>query len=145
MFKKIAVGIDGSLHSFKALVAACHIAKALNIDKIEVIHVIPKTPPYAEPSTYLAAPDAQYLEFLEEVGRNALNHAEQIARNHGVTIEKILLEGNPVEELVKYAEQEKIDLLVLGRRGLGKEHKPGIGSVSLAVASNTQRSLLIVH
>ncbi len=141
-FKKIAVGVDGSAYSFKALEVACRIAKLFNAETVQAIHVVPTKLPYASSS---AAPEAHYLDFLREMGKEALNCAEKVANKHGVVLEKVMLEGDPVEQLAKHVQESKVDLLVLGRRGLGKESQPGVGSVSLAVASNVDCSLLIIH
>jgi len=141
-FKRIAVGVDGSAYSFKALEVACRMAKLFNTEIVQAIHVVPTRLPYAASS---ALPEAHYLDFLREMGKEALNCAERIASKHEVSLEKVLLEGDPVEELAKHVQESRVDLLVLGRRGLGKESQPGVGSVSLAVASNVECSLLIVH
>lgn len=51
--------------------------------------------------------------------------------------------GNRLEEILKKVSEEKIDLIVMGRRG--KILQTGLGSVSKAVIKNAKIPVLLVN
>ena len=59
---------------------------------------------------------------------------------------KVLHGGNPAEEILKYSQSKKIDLIVMGNVGLtGISKIKMLGSVSRDVLENSKCPVLIVH
>ncbi|WP_370574092.1 universal stress protein [Methanomethylovorans sp.] len=50
-------------------------------------------------------------------GEKAIDHVEEIAKKAGVDVEKKVLEGNPGNEIIRFAHENDIDLIVMGRLG----------------------------
>jgi nucleotide-binding universal stress UspA family protein len=75
----------------------------------------------------------------DRVIRRALDAAEE----HGVQASGQVLEGDPAEEIVAFAESRRVDLIVIGSRGLGALAGTLLGSVSRAVVQHTQAPVLV--
>jgi nucleotide-binding universal stress UspA family protein len=123
IFRQILVGFDGSEQSKKAADTAIGLARCLDA-KILVLAVA--RPP--EPATSVE---------LEAVIDDAKEHFEQAfiavreaAKNADVELKTDVLVGHPAEQIIHRAEQDKVDLIVLGRRGTSTFHKWILGSVS---------------
>ena len=64
----------------------------------------------------------------------------------GFTLQSMVLYGNPAEEILKFSESEKIDLIVMGNVGLGGLSKiKTLGSKSRNVLETSKCYVLIVH
>ncbi|MBA1147950.1 universal stress protein [Ectothiorhodospiraceae bacterium WFHF3C12] len=81
---------------------------------------------------------------IRAVADHHLSHAQQLARDTGVRhVETRLLEGAPpANQLVRAAEAERCDLIVIGNRGLGAIKSLFIGSVSRRVTEHAGTSCL---
>ena len=77
-------------------------------------------------------------EMLREDAENALELVRTLADQRGVTVETHVLEGPPQREIVRYAEEEGCDLVVMGTHGRGGIDRLLLGSVAEKVvrASN---------
>ncbi len=79
---------------------------------------------------------------LEEVKRNYLDklkkEAERIVRREkvkGVKVNYDVEVGDPPEEILKYAEEGGYDLIVVGRRNLGRFERFLMGSISSKIVN----------
>lgn len=138
VFNKILVAVDGSKCSDYALEKALALAKLLQA-KLTVVHVVPKMPPYG---TEVAAADTPYREFLIDQGRKVLNYALARVSELEVKAEGRLLEGSPAEEVIRLAEEECYDLVVVGSRGAGVT-RAELGSVSERVVRYSPAPVLV--
>ncbi|EJN59179.1 universal stress protein [Halogranum rubrum] len=77
-------------------------------------------------------------EMLHEDAEQALTTVRELAEQHGVPVETHVLEGSPQREIVRYAEEEGCDLVVMGTHGRGGIDRLLLGSVAEKVvrASN---------
>jgi len=74
-------------------------------------------------------------ETLGAVGERVLEHAEEIARDRGVdTVVKRVEDGKPVDRILAVANEENVDLIVSGARGLSDLKALLVGSVSHKLA-----------
>ncbi|NQT09603.1 MAG: universal stress protein [Desulfobacteraceae bacterium] len=62
-----------------------------------------------------------------------------------VADEIIIKRGNPVEQIVKVAEEQNCDLIVMGRYGHGTLKDAMIGSTARRVLRRTQKALFVVR
>jgi nucleotide-binding universal stress UspA family protein len=69
---------------------------------------------------------------------------EEKAVKAGVRYETKILHGEPGPEIVKYANENKVDLIVLGSRGLNALQELVLGSVSHKVAKRAHCPVMIV-
>ena len=135
MFKNILVPFDGSKYAEKALLYAANLAKEYG-SKVTVIHVaIKKVYPLAETAVVIDT---------EKEGQEILKNSESQAKALDITAEYALVIGNPADEILKYATNNKIDLIVMGSRGLSDIKAFFLGSVSKKVSQRAECPVLIV-
>lgn len=134
--RRILVAVDGSPQSIRAVRMALNIAKAVgaSIDFISVSEL-------SDIPTLMA--EAQN-EQSEEYARLALGMSMKLALAKGVKAEVVLRKGHPAGQIVRYADEIKPDLIVLGSRGLSGARGAILGSVSTAVSRSTGYAVLIV-
>ena len=97
-------------------------------------------------STHRARKDFQkYMEEYTDAEEESLfSRLEKILTEKGVKFEMIALSGNPADEIVKYAEENGFDLIIIG----GKE-KRGFarlfGTTSTRIAKRAKTEVVIVR
>ncbi len=70
----------------------------------------------------------------------------QIARRKGAKeVETITENGEPADRILKCADREGADLIVMGSRGLGRGGKFLVGSVTLTVSQRSKCSCITVR
>jgi hypothetical protein len=69
---------------------------------------------------------------MKSRGEDILGKAKDIAKAHGIAkVNTILSTGtSPAHEIVSFAEKEKMDLIVIGSRGIGATQRFLLGSVA---------------
>lgn len=71
---------------------------------------------------------------LDAIASLTLQDAEKVAKAARLsTIDKTLLKGDPAENILSVAKKERADVIVLGRRGMGRLARLLVGSVSQKV------------
>lgn len=77
-------------------------------------------------------------QMLREDAEQALSVVRELAEDRDVAVETHVLEGPPQREIVRYAEEEGCDLVVMGTQGRGGIDRLLLGSVAEKVvrASN---------
>lgn len=137
MFSKILVALDGSAHARKAAQVAVDIALkyGARVTFLAVTRELHLTEPMRR---FLAAEnlmgEPQYL--IDEMTKTILSQARDCAREQGLKdFTTIIREGQPARTIVTYAEDRDMDLIVMGRRGLGDVEGTLLGSVSHKVTS----------
>jgi nucleotide-binding universal stress UspA family protein len=91
-----------------------------------------------------ATPAALHHE-PNEHDRAPLDEAASIAALKGIDSTTELLAGDPVDEIVAYADTIGADLIVIGSRGHGAIAGALLGSVSRGVMHETRRPVLVVR
>ncbi|NWG11398.1 universal stress protein [Candidatus Bathyarchaeota archaeon] len=154
MFEKILVPLDGSEHSIKALEVATQIAKKFE-GKITLIHVYSITPGpvmMPEPTTLtpsgfpVMAPTeiSKVVDAARKAGNRILEDGEQKVKAEGVQVEKIIVEGHTVQEIVRTAKEGKFHLIVIGARGVSHIRELLLGSVTDGVIHHASSPVLVV-
>ena len=154
MFEKILVPLDGSEHSTRALGKAVEIAKKFG-SKITLIHAysVSVQPIMMPEPTVMSMPGIPVLtagevtrvtDAARKAGNNILQDGEAKVKAEDVEVEKLLLEGHAVQEIVRVAKEGNFDLIVMGARGLSKIKVILLGSVSDAVIHHATCPVLIV-
>lgn len=142
MYKRILVPIDGSEHSLKALEIAKELGEKFQseIYILSVIQEITRIDPV--PASY-AVIDV-IPEGAVDITTQILEKAEMNLRPYGYKIHTEYKIGKPAEEILKYADNKDISLIVIGNRGLGAFSRTFLGSVSNKVINNTKRPVLLI-
>lgn len=158
LFQRILVPYDGSKFSDKAFENAIGIAR-LSGSNTEVIllHITPNIPvpltferPVYSAKTGKSIPLTQYIqELTEEMEENASKMLEDVRKKYTdkeIKIENVLLHGYPPEKIIEFANEQKVDLIVIGSVGLsGLSKVRALGSVSRNVSERASCPVLIVH
>jgi nucleotide-binding universal stress UspA family protein len=146
---KILVTIDGSQNANRALSAAINIAKKFNSTLI-ILHVV-AIPSALITSSAIGMPSdsvQSYYELQEADVKSYMDKGEADARAHGIVelkSEVIRANESVVEEIINFATDENVDLIVIGTRGLGGFKKLLQGSVSSGVVANAPCNVLVVR
>jgi nucleotide-binding universal stress UspA family protein len=169
MIKTILVPTDGSEHAKKAVLLAADIAEKFDA-RMVVLHVMSSGPlpeslvrmaetehvtaPRSEPSI-ASTPEGKYPasiifgqrdgkpEIRRFVGERIVSEAEKIARDKGVkNVHCVIEDGDPGKEILRHAEEETANLIVMGSRGLGDLRGLLMGSVSHKVSQLSPCSCL---
>jgi nucleotide-binding universal stress UspA family protein len=152
LFQKILVPLDGSEHSLKALDEASQIAK-MSSAKLTLIHVYsvqpimisePSPSGYLGPPVFTGADVSRMIEAAEKFGNRILQDGEQRIRATGVQVEKKLVEGHTVQEIVRAANDGNFDLIVIGARGLSHIKEMFLGGVTDAVIHHAHCAVLVI-
>jgi len=152
MYKNILVAIDGSEPSNHALEQAIKIATKFKakLTMLAVIQrvMIPIFPDEGFGGVPLSAAKdmAQYQDKMRLVYQNVLDEAQaKIKEDHpNLEVEAILKEGRPSATITDYAENDGVDLIVMGSRGIGGYTGWILGSTSRKVVDSCTRPILIV-
>jgi len=128
MYENILVAIDGSLSSLNALRQSFQITKS-------GITVVCVAPPYEGDLEIL---DLGLLKtdlhsLLRAPCDKALAAAEETATQETALIKTLCEVGRPHEGIVEVAQASGCDLIVMGRKGLGKIERALMGSVQARV------------
>lgn len=141
MIKRLLVPLDGSELSERALVMAGDLAESLNATMI-LARVVP--PPVAGRSY---AP--HLLEQLQEAHtKEAQQYVDAIARrarNDRLTVETRVPAGDVATTLIRLAQQEDCDLIVMGSHGMGGLGWHVFGSVAQKVLHGSTVPVLVVR
>jgi len=138
MFRKILVAVDGSEHARAALDLAIDLARRYQAP-LCLLHAFPHV------SDLLGTPQYQHLIAVRSMAGQHLLEAAQTQVGDIVPVETQLIEGPPAPAILRVAEEEGCDLIVLGSRGRGQITGLLLGSVSSAVAQRARCPVLIVH
>jgi nucleotide-binding universal stress UspA family protein len=140
---KVLVPIDGSKHSTEGLRVASHFAKT-NKAKITILNAIASV---ADVDLELSASDRdRLLESLKRRGEDLLAKAKDQMKAHGIAdISTVLVTGDsPAQEIVAFAEKEKIDLIVIGSKGKSATARFLLGSVASKVVKYSHCCVYVV-
>lgn len=136
-YKKILVAVDGSAQADKAVREAVKIAKR-NETTLFVLNVKDDIQLYG--SAY-GVP--LILENIEEQSRAIIERAANIIKKQ-VEFESYRLEGSPKKEIVSFAQEHDIDLIVIGVTGKGAFDRLVVGSTTAYVIDHARCNVLVV-
>jgi universal stress protein A len=142
--KRILFPTDFSEFSSAALDCASYLASAtdarlyiLHVDELKDVSV-PAIPPVEGGYFYAAAWDDERREELQEMLSKTVPTAANIAYEHR------LLTGSPTMQILQFAEQESVDLIIMGSHGRTGFARLVMGSVAQAVMRGAKCPVLIV-
>ena len=149
LFSKILVPIDGSEPSFHAARIASNIADKFQ-SEIIVLYVVvsPSKSEYAN-LTGLVTPKQidMIIENAKKESKNWFKRIEDMVKEENSNIKispKVILTGVAVYgEVIQYAQQESIDLIVIGTRGRSGIKKLLLGSTASGVVTYANCPVLV--
>ncbi len=128
---KILVPVDGSSHSKKALEFACRFAHVYGA-KLLVLHVVHNAPgsdtvAFGSASVTIEASQKN----LEKAGAGLMKAVRKlVAESECRDAETIVRGGLPTQQILSCAKKERVEIIVMGSRGLSDIKGLLLGSVS---------------
>lgn len=152
MFTKILLPLDGSALAEKAIPHAIEFARIFN-SRINLLHVLPSEPNdeqtlHAEPLNWQLhkAKTERYMHDAANRIRASLEIQETDDETDcGGRVSVIILEGKVAENIVDFAQDEEIDLLVISTHGSSGLSRWNLNSVSMKVVSLIYKPVLIIR
>jgi len=159
MVKNILVPYDGSKHAETALELAADLAARYGA-RLHVMHVllrgdVPKEirelssvegdrePPIAIGGGFVEA--SLPKEVLQSIAENLLERAQKTAKEHGAeNVEATWHQGDPARVILEQAQEQGVDMIVMGSRGLSDLKGLLVGSVSHKIAHLFEGSVVTV-
>ncbi len=141
---KTLLAVDGSDNSYEAVHVLKYLARAEQLTLLHALNV--PRPAYPMMLPEVAEEIYKTLEqSMREDGERLLNRVQSLLPLHAGPSTKHLRMGPPAEEIVSMAEEQKVDLIVMGARGLGPIKERLLGSVSHRILTLAHCATLIVN
>jgi nucleotide-binding universal stress UspA family protein len=142
MFNRILLASDGSDNALRAAMAAGDLAKKYGAEVTMVNVFTPPTDLVAIAGAPIVTVDVG--ELMESTQNAVARRTGKILDETGVKYEIRYEIGHPAESIIRVAEEEKAELIVLGSRGLSAIKSFFLGSVSDRVIHHAHCPVLIV-
>lgn len=133
--KRVLVPLDGSSESEAALRESFDLFPEGEIHAFHVVQI----------TEFPEDPTKSAYEFATEKGEGILERAAEIAAEHDRDIETQMEEGNAAKTIVRYAEENDIDHIVMGSTGRSGIPRVLLGSVAESVTRRAPCSVVIVR
>ncbi|KAA0236242.1 MAG: TRAP-T-associated universal stress protein TeaD [Acidimicrobiales bacterium] len=138
-FERILAGTDGSRGGEAATRVGGELARAFGAELI-LVHVVPMPPLVYGVDQAISD---ELNEYLEQEAREVMARAGEILGESGVDYEQVVQPGRAADVLLDIAEERKVDMIVVGHRGLGSVKRFVLGSVSSKLSHAAQCALVL--
>lgn len=142
IYKSIMVATDGSELVKKAVDTAVEIAR-LSGAKLYAVYVV-VSGSYTVGHPRDIGWERAMREHLSAEGREAIAYVETAGKTANIEVEPVILEGSPADKIVDFAEENDIDLIVMGTLGRSGIQKLLLGSVAQNVVRHSRKAVLVV-
>lgn len=140
LFRNIVIATDGSKNVQRAISHGIEFAK-LSGAIVHALYVV-NTP--STISDWTAGKETIY-KIMKNDGQKAVSKIMKIGEASGVEVRGVLLEGYPSSEIIDFAENNNIDLIVMGTLGATGLERFLIGSVAEKVVKGSKVPVLVVR
>jgi nucleotide-binding universal stress UspA family protein len=142
-WKRICCPIDFSNESWFAMEEAAHLAWRLGAD-LALVNVRDPTSPLRPPSGVIALPGAVERRLLA-TQRRASEWAGAAERIVSSPVGFSLVSGDPVEEIVRFADEGRFDVIVMGTRDRPERPPKPNNSIASAVVQGAPCSVVVAR
>jgi nucleotide-binding universal stress UspA family protein len=138
MFNKILVAIDGSAASEKALAVAVELVTRYQaeLDALSVAELPEVVAMVDEVDEMRQSAD----EYFRKIGEAAVEYA----KSRGVNLRHVVVRGHAADEILRFAEAEQMNLIVIGRQGHSRVTRFFLGSTTDRVSEHCHCTVMIV-
>jgi nucleotide-binding universal stress UspA family protein len=145
-FKKILSPTDFSELSYEAMKAANELALHFSAE-LYVVHVVPPIPTanVPAPKTPSSFHVPSYRQELEESSKKSLDEIVKQQISKEVRVHPIVVEGDASYQIVRIAEKENVDLIVMATHGQTGWRRLVRGSVAEKVGRHARCAVLTIH
>lgn len=138
--QNIIIATDGSKNSQKAISHGIEIAK-LSGAIVHALYVVNTSSTISE--NWTAGKETIY-NIMKDDGQKAVSKVKKIGIDSGVEVREVILEGYPSSEIIYFAENNNIDLIVMGTLGATGLERFLMGSVAEKVVRSSRVPVLVV-
>ena len=143
LIKKILVPFDNSSHASRAFGHALDLARKFGASLV-VVSVIQEEFKKAYVNQTPSREKNMSKTSLSNL-RHGIRNLRSVAQKLGIGVEQeILTSGNVAETIITFISSKKIDYVVMGTRGQGKEKEMMMGRVSTSVALNANCPVVLI-
>lgn len=142
MFNRILIPTDGSKEVMPAIETAFNIAEKYDA-LLHVLYVV-EPPSIASEGDRFAGLD-NLIEKLEQNGHRVTEAVAVRAKESNIEVKTAVQQGTPRDEILMYAPDHDIDLIVIGTHGRTGIKRTLLGSVTEAVVRHSDIPVLTVH
>jgi len=142
MYKKILAPLDGSELAERALEHIKIVTEGCRAPKVVLLQVIPWP---AHPAHALS--DELIRSESEKAEAGAKDYLVKVAdslKGDGIAVETDIVHGGPAEEILDYATQNKVDLIVMSTHGRSGVSRWVFGSVAERVLRHSATPVLVI-
>ena len=139
MFQKIVVGYDGSKSAKTALQRAVMMAKEHGAE-LTALWVREPLPRHSD----LPGEFEEEKEAADEYFKDRQEEIRKVAAEHGITIACETRRGHPAKAILKFADETKCDLIVIGHSDHSELWGRLLGDTADRIADHAHCSVLIV-
>lgn len=144
MFKHILVPVDGSTTSYQAVDKAITLARAFD-SRVTTMFVIDPYP-FTGVGTDFAYGQTEYLTAATSEANSAIADAQRELDKAGIKSSSCVVESHtPWRGIVERAQQDGIDLIVMGSHGRSGLEKLVLGSTTQRVLAHVKVPVLVVR
>lgn len=141
LYDRVLVPTDGSAEGEQAVEHALRLAEAHGAS-VHALYVI-------NTASYAGLPMETSWDGIDDLLRSdadaAVQDVERIAAEYDVDVTASVVEGSPSREIIRYAEKEKCDIIVMGTHGRGGIDRLLLGSVAEKVVRGSSVPVLTVR
>lgn len=138
MIRKLLIAYDGSEQARKAFDVGIEIAAKFAAEVFVIsVAVLPEPADDVETEAILENANEYYEKHFAEL--------KQDAASAGIVPQFEVLVGHPAEQIVHYANEKEVDMIVMGHRGKSLIERWMLGSVSKRVLSYAHCTVTIVR
>lgn len=141
-FKRILIATDGSEYAEKAASYGMKLAKTACAE-VHALYVI--STQHAVITRTVKGWSEGLEESLTEKGSAAIGYVEKMGEEIGVKVTPVFLKGIPADKILEYAQENNIDLIVMGTHGLTGIKKFLIGGVAEKVVRHSRVPVMIIR
>lgn len=138
------LAVDGSDQSYEAMRALGHLSPTKDLIVLHALDVPRWAYPIIAPQT-MQDLSATIEQGMREDGERLLSRVVSILPLHTGPVSKRLETGAPADVILSTAEKERMDLIVMGARGVNPVQELVFGSVSHRVLTHASCATLVVN
>lgn len=138
MYQHILLAADGSENSMRAAKEAMKLAKVSSETTVTILFVIDIEKVKTD-VLHASSVESLYME-----RRQKLVPIEQLFEASNIHYKVEMVHGSPGPEIIKFANTQQVDLVIIGSRGLNSLQEMVLGSVSHKVMKRVECPAMIV-
>lgn len=145
---RMLLAVDLSLTSARVLSTAQDLAKRLDAEVI-LVHAFLELP--GAPTLAATVKEDPYVPYLEAEAQMHHQEVDQLTeqwarrlREQGLKVELVARPGHAADVILAAADEYDVDLLVLGRHGMGRVRRFLMGSITREVSEKAGRPVTII-